>query len=192
MAWNDRVRKEFESYTDSNGSNYLHMICRHKNTPLEEIVEILHLCPALIYGVDSRNRTPLHIAAAYHMPSLIVRHLVHLYPEALKIQESEGKTPLILACDKNIEDFASLNEKNKTKTIIRCTRNEKYHQIVKELVRSVNGSITGASITDDDETNALEYALLTGVDQATIKLLQRVTAKESKHNFRRSKSYSLY
>lgn len=186
MKRDDFARKEFESFRDCNGSNYLHLVCR-QSPPLEEVVEILDLCPGLVHEVDSRNRTPLHIASTYHLSPNIIRHLIHLHPKARHIQDCNGKTPLILACDNNVKDFSSCHNDYEVKEVIRSIEKRRYHQVTKELIRSLDGTCTGAHITDDDDANALEYAIGAGADVATINLLQRVTSEESKLSFRRRK-----
>ena len=65
-----------------NGMTILHAVVRC-NPPLDIVVAMIRMCPALLSSKDYLGRTPLHIAAGSRTsPSLIVKLIAYVHTAA--------------------------------------------------------------------------------------------------------------
>jgi len=92
---------------DDDGKTLLHVLMgRHLETNVMTIVGLLtQACPDSVKILDNERGTPLHYACSLfkneHLP--MIRLLVSLYPEALHLKNSNGDTPLGIACKRGVE-----------------------------------------------------------------------------------------
>ena len=143
------------------GLTLLHACARY-NPPVSVLRNVIELYPEALRKQDCLGRTPLHIAAGYGASSSVMKILTVKYPEACNIQDADGRTPLHFACDKfcklfNEDDMISSRGPPRLKTV--------------QLL--LLGSLESVILEDDDEMNALEYALLCEAPMEVITLLQR-------------------
>lgn len=152
---------------DEFGGNCIHVLCRF-DPPLELLIEVVDFCPSKVREVDHENRTPLFMAAASGASVLVINSLLALYPEAAKMKDNDGRTPLIAACMH--QDPGA---------IMRDGQTSRYRQfrIVQELI-AVNSSVVDC--VDNRDMTALDYAIVRRGELSTVTLLQKVTAIEQR------------
>ena len=83
-----------------NGMTILHAVVRYK-PPLDIVVAMIRMCPALLSSKDYLGRTPLHlhIAAGSRTSTSLIKLLAYANPAACDAIDKHGKTPLHYACD---------------------------------------------------------------------------------------------
>lgn len=165
-------KKTFQAFSGAvaetsefNGMSFLHLIVA-KHPPLEVVVNVVKICPGLLEARDRLERTVLHVAAGVGASALIIAYLSAAYPEACKIQDGDGRTPLHYACDTQIDCGLLKNAA--------CRRQPPPVEIVRALLRS---SAAPASMEDDGGVSPLECAIVSEADIRVIKLLQRTARK---------------
>lgn len=89
------------------------------------------------------------------------------YPEACKIKDEDGQTPLHFACDCECRVFEDEPE----------SRSPPSFEVVHALL---SASIAPASMEDEDEMSPLEYAIFSNAEVRVVKLLQRAAQKYMK------------
>ena len=144
----------------------LHAIVRC-NPPLAVVAKMIDICPDLLAAKDSLGRSPLHVAAGSSAEPRLVKLIAHTYPASCDARDEDGKTPLHFACDSSCELF----EGDSTKQAL---EREVCHDTIRALLSE---SLLSATIEDNDEMNALEYAIMSDAELRTIKLLQKTTSK---------------
>ena len=144
----------------------LHAAVRY-NPPIELVLDMLTICPALLSATDCLGRTPLHVAAGSGATPDLIKSLAYAYPSACDIQDIDGKTPLHLACDSDCELFATDEE-----SVV--ARGPPCHDAIRALLSE---SLAAATIEDVDEMNALEHAIMSNAELKTVKLLQNAATK---------------
>ena len=117
------------------------------------------------HSLDILGRTPLHVASGCCASYEILAILVNAYAGACAIQDIDGKTPLIIACDTSCELY---------ETNLYATRP---HPSVDTIRLLVHASPETVVLEDIDETGALEYGILSDCNLEVIKLLQRACHK---------------
>mmetsp|Transcript_8657 Transcript_8657/g.18627 ORF Transcript_8657/g.18627 Transcript_8657/m.18627 type:complete len:231 (+) Transcript_8657:123-815(+) len=159
-----QVLSEMMTSTDEfNGMSFLHAIVRN-HPPLEVVADVIALCPYSPRARDCLNRTPLHVAAGVGASVPVVKYLCMSYPEACKIQDEDGRTPLHFACDVDCKLFEGQPDRHDKPTF----------EIVHALL---SASIAPASMEDEDEMSPLEYAIFSNADVRVVKLLQKAAQK---------------
>jgi len=141
------------------GVTFLHAAARY-NPPVEIIDIIVKLCPESPRARDCLNRTPLHVAAGAGASVGVINYLVHAYPDACTVQDEDGRTPLHFACDSECLLFEGDD----------VPKDPPSFEIVYALL---SGSVTSASMEDEDEISPLEYAILSNADVKVVKILQQ-------------------
>ena len=86
------------------------------------------------------------------------------YPEACKIQDNNGRTPLHFACDVDYRLFEGELDR----------RGRPSFEVVHTLL---SAPIAPASMEDDDDISPLEYAIFNNADIRVVKLLQKAARK---------------
>lgn len=159
----DRFR-DLVSTVDSipalNGMTILHAMVRHA-PPTRVLARAVEICPDMCTSTDTLGRTPLHVAAATGDVST-VKFLAETCPEACSVKDADEKTPLIILCDLDAVLFAGDGAREEPPS----------HELVQALLVP---NLEAVVIEDATETNAVEYAILSGCERRTVKLLQRAS-----------------
>ena len=111
---------------------------------------------------------PLHVAAGTRAVLPVMKVLTKAYPDACDIQDSDGKTPLILACDATCELFEGDQDSFKP-------REPPSFEVIKAQLKA---SVSSVPLEDNDGMSALEHAIFSDAPIQVIKLLQFVTRKQ--------------
>jgi ankyrin repeat protein len=139
-----------------------------QHDPPTYIVELLLLTsPESLTHFDSFHRTPLHIAVGTGANLSVVRLLAYAHPAACSVRDVDGKTPLILACDSG-----SCGKLYENDFRDETTWESPSIALVWTLIHAYPLSIT---LEDDDETNALEHAIISGASIEVVEVIQHAT-----------------
>ena len=95
--------------------------------------------------------------------------LTDVHPLACAILDTDGKTPLHLACDSACALFMG-DERG-------CERDLPSHDVVSTIIKAWPSVVPQE---DNDGTSALEYAILSGAPIKVVRLLQAVTSMQTK------------
>ncbi|EJK61051.1 hypothetical protein THAOC_18515 [Thalassiosira oceanica] len=143
-----------------NGMTVLHMMVRHA-PPTRVLARAVEICPDMCTSTDALGRTPLHVAAVTGDVSAI-KFLAETCPEACSLLDADEKTPLIILCDVDAVLFAGDGGRDEPPSF--------------ELVQALLVPNLDAVVVEDaTETNAVEYAILSGCERRTVRLLQRAS-----------------
>jgi hypothetical protein len=97
----------------------------------------------------------------------VVRLLAYAHPAACSVRDVDGKTPLVLACD--CGSWGALYENDfRDET----TWESPSIELVWTLIHAYPLSIL---LEDDDETNALEHAIMSGASIEVVEIIQYAT-----------------
>jgi len=152
-----------------NGMSFLHAVVRY-DPPLDIIARIVKLTPDSPRCCDCLNRTPLHVAAGVGANPATIKFLAMAYPEACKIQDEDGRTPLHFACDVDSQLFEDDDEGKK--------RAPPVYETVHALL---SASLETAQMEDEDGMSPLEYAIFSNADMKVIKLMQKAAQRYMKN-----------
>lgn len=138
----------------------VHFVCRFQAPTF--IVRIV----AQTYGeslqcTDALGRFPIHIACAWGASPETIEFLLDEYPIAASIQDNEGKAPIHHLCQSfilNYQDTSLMSGKESMMSIV--------NMLKAAAPKSFN-------LEDDDEMNAIEYAIESDTDIKVIKAIQR-------------------
>lgn len=155
------------STEEFNGMTFLHTIVRNR-APVQVVADVIRICPDSPRACDCLNRTPLHVAAGIGASDEVVEELCTAYPEACKIQDEDGKTPLHFACDVECTLFDGQQERRDPPTF----------EVIRTLLCE---SIAPASTEDDDGVNPLEYAIFSNADLRVVRLLQKAVQRQTRN-----------
>eukprot|EP00985_Skeletonema_marinoi_P029301 scaffold27527_cov150-Skeletonema_marinoi.AAC.2 len=148
-----------------NGMTLLHAVVR-RNPPLDVVAKMMDICPDQLAAKDCLGRTPLHVAAGSSAEPRLVKLIAHAYPASCDATDEDGKTPLHFACDSTCELFED--------DAARSMPREVCHDTIRALLSE---SLLAATIEDEEDMNALEYAILSDAGLRTVKLLQKASCK---------------
>jgi hypothetical protein len=98
----------------------------------------------------------------------VIQVLVDAYPRACAILDTDGKTPLHLACDSACTLF--MGDEG-------CERDPPSKDLVSTMIKAWPPVV---SWEDNDGKSALEYAILSGAPLEVVRLLQAVTCLQTK------------
>mmetsp|Transcript_30500 Transcript_30500/g.64260 ORF Transcript_30500/g.64260 Transcript_30500/m.64260 type:complete len:218 (-) Transcript_30500:1277-1930(-) len=152
---------------DFNGMTLLHAVVRY-DPPLELVFNMILACREIAAARDCIGRTPLHVAAGTQASPSLIKLLVQACPESCEVQDDDGRTPLHLACDNSCQLFED---------DFMQSRPPPSYDVIRYLLQ---GSLKAAALEDEDETSALEYAIISGAPIKVVKLLQKATQKQAK------------
>ncbi|KAL3781493.1 hypothetical protein ACHAW5_003487 [Stephanodiscus triporus] len=158
-----------------NGMTLLHACVRY-DPPVSVLLKMIELCPESLRRKDCIGRTPLHVAAGSGASLSVLKILTTMYPNACSIQDEDGRTPLHFACDTDCELFEEDEESS--------PREPPSLDTVYILLA---GSLHAVTLEDDDDMNAVEYALLANAPIEVVTVLQKamqevIHIKRSKDN----------
>ena len=151
-----------------NGMTLLHACARY-NPPVEIVSHMIMVCPGIVGAQDCIGRTPLHVAAGTGASPRLIRLLVKACPQSCNVQDEDGRTPLHLACDSSCQLFENDDSDE---------RGPPSYDAVLALLK---GSLLSATLEDEDEMSALEYAIVSDAPIEVVKLLQKATQKQIKN-----------
>ncbi|KAL9187778.1 hypothetical protein ACHAXT_006156 [Thalassiosira profunda] len=149
-----------------NGMTVLHA-CVRFSPPHAVVNKMVALCPDAAASRDCLDRTPLHVAAGTGAGAAVVKVLADACPSAAMVQDQDGRTPLHLACDSSCELF----EDDRSRGV---RRGPPSYRTVGVLLSAALGA---AVLEDEDGMSAIEYALFSGADLQTVRLIQRAAQK---------------
>mmetsp|Transcript_19308 Transcript_19308/g.42013 ORF Transcript_19308/g.42013 Transcript_19308/m.42013 type:complete len:247 (-) Transcript_19308:57-797(-) len=158
------ISQSISDCQDFNGMTLLHA-CVRFNPPIKILDQMIRLYPRALKGEDCLGRTPLHVAAGCGANPIVIKILTINYPQACNVQDEDGRTPLHFACDTSCELF----EDNQ------CSpRESPCLDTVRVLL---SGSMDAVTLEDEDEMNAVEYAIISDAPMKVVNLLQKATQR---------------
>ena len=144
----------------------LHAIVRN-DPPITLLSEMIKLHPSALFATDCLGRNALHVAAGSCASLDTIKLLVMAYPNACNIQDGDGRTALMIACDSSCVMFQDTN----------IERGPPDFQVIRTLL---SGSKQSVLLEDCDETDAIECAILSDASVEVVKLLQKVKQNQVK------------
>lgn len=159
-------KRDVRSFVTESGGTCVHELV-YFDAPFETLISVVDFCPEHVQLTDDDNRTPLFIASLCCASTLVISSLIALYPKALEIKDSSGRTPMIAACMH--EHFG----------LMRDGHGSRYRQtcVIEELLVANSRMVL---VSDKNGITALEHAILCSAGKDAITLLQRATAIEEK------------
>ncbi|KAL7524322.1 hypothetical protein ACHAXR_001490, partial [Thalassiosira sp. AJA248-18] len=156
------ISRSISECKEFNGMTLLHACVRY-DPPIKLLDQMIKLYPEALEGEDCLGRTPLHVAAGSSASPWVIKLLTINYPQACNIQDEDGRTPLHFACDTSCELFEDDE----------CSpRGPPTLNTVKVLL---SGSLDAVTLEDEDEMNAVEYAIISDAPLDVVNLLQKAT-----------------
>lgn len=138
----------------------VHFVCRFQ-APTSIVRVVAKTYRESLQCADALGRFPIHIACAWGASPETIEFLIKKYPVAASIQDHEGKAPIHHLCQSfvlNYQDTSLMSVK------------ESMMSIVNMLKAAAHKSF---NLEDDDEMNAIEYAIESNTDIKVIKAIQR-------------------
>jgi len=161
------ISQSISDCQDFNGMTLLHA-CVRFNPPIKILDQMIRLYPQALKGEDCLGRTPLHVAAGSGVSPMVIKILTINYPQACTVQDEDGRTPLHFACDSSCELFETDE----------CSpRGPPDLDTIRVLL---SGSLDAVTLEDEDEMNAVEYAIISDAPMKVVNLLQKATEKVMK------------
>jgi hypothetical protein len=159
------ITQSISKCEEFNGMTLLHACVRY-DPPVPLLLKMTELHPESLRIKDCIGRTPLHVAAGSGASSFVIRILTSKYPHACNIQDEDGRTPLHFACDTDSKLFEEDEESS-----------PRGPPCLETMYALLAGSLDAVTLEDADDTNALEYALLSDAPIEVITLLQKATSQ---------------
>mmetsp|Transcript_10087 Transcript_10087/g.18113 ORF Transcript_10087/g.18113 Transcript_10087/m.18113 type:complete len:308 (+) Transcript_10087:184-1107(+) len=169
---------EFKGY-----KSLLHFCLRH-NPPFQIVAKMMSLCPnplETLRAQDDKGRTPLHIAAACDANPLVIKLLGSADPTACTILDADSRTPLHLACDSSCNLFEDQNDNDELSCPPHRQRETPMYHRIQALL---SDSLAASLVEDEDDMNALEYAILSNASLDVVILLQKATMESQQERER--------
>lgn len=139
---------------------FVHFVCRFQ-APSTIVRIAAKTFPESLKCSDALGRFPIHIACAWGASTDTISFLICSYPAAASIQDDEGKAPIHHLC----KSF-QLNYRGTSRMPVK----ESMMSIVNMLKTAAPNSF---NLEDNEEMNAVEYAIDSKTDINVIKALQR-------------------
>lgn len=152
---------------DFNGMTLLHAAVRY-DPPIRVLDKMIRLYPSALRGQDCIGRTPLHVAAGCGASSSIIKLLTVGYREACDLQDEDGRTPLHFACDTSCQLF------EEDEDVVRAPPSLDTVRVL------LAGSLKAVTLEDEDEMNAVEYAIVSDAPIEVVNLLQKASQRVRK------------
>ena len=142
----------------------LHFACRFQ-APLSSLILIANYFPESVEHADSIGRFPIHVASKWGALPDVCAFLIGSNPSAAGIQDSLGKTPMHY-----IGEYYTRTYQYNAHAV--GTLEDNMKAVVKILKRAAPKSM---NLEDDDEINAIEYAIEYDAPLSVIKSMQRTS-----------------
>lgn len=154
--------------------NILHFACRF-NAPLSIIKLIASKYLKSLFSADAIGRFPIHVACKYGASPLVIHFLICENFQASGVPDDSGKAPIHYVA----QYYARNHPTGPTKDT-----HESMLQVVKLFKASAPESF---NLEDNEECNAIEYALESNCDIKVVKAMQRAARDDwrelkKKHN----------
>ena len=159
--------------------NHLLLVC-HEDPTLHNVIQVLKDYPDAAKTVNSRQQTPLHVAAANGASTDVLHYLLDQYPEACALSDEEGKYPLHYLSHASFWTPAGRGVFWDGASLVGPT----YHEMVKMLCKA----FPAATLREDEEgCNPIEYAVTHNATLEVIRSLQRTSVRfqqaHAKHKY---------
>ena len=164
----EECSSENTAYIDSHGETLLHVACKHH--PTYAIFEML--LAAFRDSVTTSNhfgQFPLHMASRHGLHPVLLVMLIQKATSILKKRDSDGRTPLHLACAFYSRNFMNIEDLSAMRPSTAATH------AIKVLVRS-DSSVVNAE--DFKGCTGLEYAITCNSDMDTVRYLQKYCLRD--------------
>lgn len=138
----------------------VHFICRFQ-APFHIVVLIDEAYPQSLTCFDAMGRYPLHIACAWGNSPETIKYLVDSYPDAARIQDSDGKCAIHHLCHTFKRHFKD-------------TSSSLFNDNMMDVVKTLHAAAPMSFNEEDcDGKNAIEHAIENEFDIKVIKTMQR-------------------
>jgi ankyrin repeat protein len=158
------ISQSISQCEEFNGMTLLHACVRY-NPPPKLLKSMIETYPPALMAEDCLGRTPLHVAAGCGVDLWNIKLLTVNYPQACNIQDEDGRTPLHFACDTSCELFEDAECEPRSPPSL---------DVIRVLLA---GSLDAVTLEDEDEMNAVEYAIVSDAPIEVVKLLQKATQR---------------
>jgi hypothetical protein len=157
----------------------LHIVCR-AHPPFQVVQKIVLLCPASVKHLDKAGHSPLHSASEWGACPRIIEFLIKRYPRAACMVDMEGKNPLHLCCENcSFEEscdtgapWKGSEDGSQADAVWPILAKGPLLPVVKALLKAAPDCV---NLEDDEEMNALEYAIMFDADVKVVKVLQKAS-----------------
>lgn len=130
----------------------VHFICRFQ-APLYIVQLFEEVYPESFASFDAMGRYPLHIACAWGSSPDTIKFLINSYPHAARVQDSDGKCAIHHLCRTFRQHYQD-------------TSSMVFNEIILDIIASLyTVAPMSFNVEDNDEMNALEYALFSDFDR---------------------------
>lgn len=140
----------------------VHFVCRFQ-APTSIVRLVAKTYQESVKSADALGRFPIHIACAWGASPETIEFLINEHPVAASIQDNEGKAPIHHLCQSftlNYEDAS----------LVAMPVKDTMMSIVSLLKVAAPKSF---NLEDNDEMNAIEYAIESDTDIKVVKFIQR-------------------
>lgn len=141
-------------------NNILHFACRF-NAPLSTIKLLASKYPKSLVTPDAIGRFAIHVASKYGASPLVIHFLICENFAASGVPDDAGKAPIHYVAQYYERNYTGLSKKE---------LNENLLQVVRLFKASAPESF---NLEDNEECNAIEYALESNMDIKVVKAMQR-------------------
>jgi hypothetical protein len=129
--------------------------------PLSVITLLASLYPQSLCSPDMMGRYPIHVAAKWASNPSIIAYLVKTNPSVVGAPDSDGKTPMHYVGECYVENHSGDSPQDTEQSM---------GEVVDILRLAAPHSV---NLEDNDEMNAVEYALINNASMRVIKKMQR-------------------
>jgi len=139
----------------------VHFVCRFQ-APTSIVRLVAKTYQESLKCADALGRFPIHIACAWGASPETIQFLIYEHPVAASIQDNEGKTPLHHLCQSFMLNYQDAP--------LMLSVSDSMMSIVTMLKDTAPKSF---NLEDNDDMNAVEYALESDTDIKVVKTIQR-------------------
>lgn len=139
------------------------------DAPLRIVMALSTLFPSSICSGDDYGRYPLHVAVKNGCRPELIEYLVQANPDAARIQDSFGKTPIHYAGETYAEELVGK---------VVPDLNAVHHFTLRVVELLVEAGPESVNLEDENEMNPIEHAIVNGVHIRILKTMQRASRKE--------------
>mmetsp|Transcript_2904 Transcript_2904/g.4347 ORF Transcript_2904/g.4347 Transcript_2904/m.4347 type:complete len:284 (+) Transcript_2904:141-992(+) len=147
----------------------VHFVCRFQ-APISIVRIVAKTYPESLHCADALGRFPIHIASAWGASPATIQFLIDEHPVAASIQDNEGKAPIHHLCQSFVLNYQDASIMSQDTSLMSTPVTDSMLSIVDMLKTAAPHSF---NLEDNDEMNAVEYALLSESDIKVVKIIQR-------------------